>query len=267
MLSLGDHSAEALASVLDDKWDDIKVTVETVNAGNYLVFEYDNQGKKGDITIFTNSTLGFPQAQNRHNEYLHSYLGASVRAFFSQGGRKCYVIRMGDPLPLFSEETQRVQQLARLLTGSNDLWSSSTLIKHLVNAYIPQITLSHERPENWHGVDHLLGLSDISYLSLPDLPELLAETPLPASHATLPAIDEVFVVCTPGLATARLDHGVTAQAPRCNENGYQVWSRIIERLIKFLHSMNREVHLISSLPLPGNDIKQRLQTLRVNTMV
>lgn len=255
-ISSGDYTPAALASFLDGNLGDIDVTTETVADDTYLVFEYDGGGSQGHVTIFTQPSLGFPRAISRNSEYLHSYLGAAVRAFFAQGGRKCYVIRMGDPLPLVSTETQRVQQLGQLLTGNTSVWSDSTTLQHLVNAYIPQITLSQERPENWHGVDHLLGLGDVSYLSLPDLPELVAQTPLPVVHEKLPPQAEVFVECTPGLPTARNGLGITAQAPRCDENGFQVWSRVMTRLLRFMRGMTREAHLIASLPLASEDIKE-----------
>lgn len=255
-IAIGDYTPAALASFLAENLGDIDVTTETVADETYLVFEYEGGGSKGHITIFTQPSLGFPRAISRSSSYLHSYLGAAVRAFFAQGGRKCYVIRMGDPLALVSTETQRVQQLGQLLTGTPSVWSDSTQLQHLVTAYIPQITLSQERPENWHGVDHLLGLSDVSYLSLPDLPELLAQTPLAAIHENLPSREEVFVECTPGLVTARNNHAVAVQAPRCDENGYQVWSRIITRLLRFVRGMTREVHLIASLPLASEDINE-----------
>jgi len=259
-LAIGDYSPAAVAAVLNDNLKDVEVSAESIHEEKFLCFEQSGSDKKGHVTIFTHPALGFTRAISRANGYLHSYLGAAVRAFFSQGGRKCYVIRMGNPLPLMSHEIQRVQQLGQLLTGASSLWSDTTQVKHLVNAYIPQITLSQERPEEWHGVEHLLGLSDVSYLSLPDLAELLAQTPLPASHATLPPQDELFVECALTLAAARNNRSVAFLAPRCDENGYLVWSRIMHRLIRFIRSMKREVHLIASLPLASDDINSNFKS-------
>ena len=259
-LAIGDYSPEAVASLLNDNLIDVDVSAESIHEEIFLRFEHSNSDAKGHVTIFTHPALGFSRAISRANDYLHSYLGAAVRAFFAQGGRKCYVIRMGNPLPLMSHEIQRVQQLGELLTGASSLWSDATQVKHLVNAYIPQITLSQERPEEWHGVDHLLGLTDISYLSLPDLAELLAHTPLPASHATLPLQDELFVECAPTLTAARNHQSVAFLAPHCDENGYLVWSRIIQRLIRFIRSMSREVHLVASLPLASDDINREFKS-------
>lgn len=43
-----------------------------------------------------------------------TYLGAAVRSFFAQGGRKCYVVRMGNP---WKRAVARAARLARI----NDL--------------------------------------------------------------------------------------------------------------------------------------------------
>lgn len=264
LLSIGDHSATAIASFLDQALANISVTVNIVNDRSHLVFQYQRDNMKGQITIFTHPALGFPRAVNSGNDYLDCYLGAAVRAYFSQGGRKCYVIRMGDPLPLLSTEEQRVQQLGLLLTGQSDVWSTTTQVKHLVNSYIPQITLAQERQDDWHGVGHLLGLSDVSYLCLPDLPELLARTSEPDVHASLPPAAESFVECSPSLAPVRDENGAAVRAPRCDNDGYQVWSRVINRLIRFVRGMVREVHIVASLPLPADEINKDFKSFALN---
>ena len=262
-LAVGDHTPAALASLLDGQLQYVSVRTETDDAKTYFVFEYapadSSAAAKGDITVFTQPLLGFPRAVQRGNSVLHSYLGTAVRAFFAQGGRKCYVIRMGDPLPLLSTEAQRIAQLAMLLFGDASIWSGATEVQQLVKAYIPQITLSHERPEDWHGADHLLGLSDVSYLCLPDLPELLAKTPEPVMPVAVPLPPEVFVECTPALASSLNDHGGQWQPPCCNAQGYRVWTRVLQRLVQVIRSMTREVHLIASLPLPDNSLTQNIK--------
>src|SRR5262245_26090174 len=46
-----------------------------------------------------------------------AYLGAAVRSFFAQGGRKCYVVRMGDPWVALAPRSVRAPRVAQLLPG------------------------------------------------------------------------------------------------------------------------------------------------------
>src|SRR5579863_10241168 len=46
-----------------------------------------------------------------------AYLGAAVRSFFAQGGRKCYVVRVGDPWTLDAAREGRVAAVAKLIPG------------------------------------------------------------------------------------------------------------------------------------------------------
>ncbi|HEU4455544.1 MAG TPA: hypothetical protein VFR81_20945, partial [Longimicrobium sp.] len=46
-----------------------------------------------------------------------TYLGAAVRSFFAQGGRRCYVVRVGDPWTYGVPRAERLARLADLLPG------------------------------------------------------------------------------------------------------------------------------------------------------
>src|SRR6185503_8527121 len=92
-------------------------------------------------------------SQGRH--LCTSYLGAAVRSYFAQGGRKCYVVRVGDPLPYTAKKAEREKQLARLIPG-----------------YPNELAVSPVDRTTWRGIGHLFGLPDASFLCLPDLPEL-----------------------------------------------------------------------------------------------
>src|SRR5690348_10570414 len=45
------------------------------------------------------------------------YLAAAVRSFFSQGGKRCYVVRMGDPVTAADDLNARHAVLDTLLPG------------------------------------------------------------------------------------------------------------------------------------------------------
>lgn len=163
-----------------------------------------------------------------------TYLGAAVRSFFAQGGRKCYVVRAADPWPTEAGRDLRATWPDKLLPGTGELFEAS-----------PQ-----ERT-TWKGAAHLFGLPDVSFLCVPDLAAALAvdAEPLPPP-VQVPTSPEVFVDCTeqppqPGEALTS-----TRAAPRCDEAGYERWSRFLARLKTLLSRHAREVQLVAAIPLP-----------------
>src|SRR5450631_3682276 len=42
-----------------------------------------------------------------------TYMGAAVRSYFAQGGRKCYVMRADDPLGPLAKKVDRVAQISK----------------------------------------------------------------------------------------------------------------------------------------------------------
>src|SRR5918992_2625834 len=54
-----------------------------------------------------------------------TYLGAAVRSFFAQGGRRCYVVRVGDAWAPFGRVAARRERLAALIPGYPNAISSS----------------------------------------------------------------------------------------------------------------------------------------------
>lgn len=168
-----------------------------------------------------------------------TYLGAAVRSFFAQGGRRCYVIRVGDP-PAANESRSpaaRLSLLGRMLPG-----------------YPARLAASRSDRETWRGVGHLFGLPDASFLCLPDLPDLLQSraAAVPAELPEPPQLPERFVECSepqppppPDDAVARLP------APRLDPADYAEWSTAIRRAGQFLASQRREVQLLAAVPLPA----------------
>ena len=110
------------------------------------------------------------------------YLAAAVRSFFAQGGKRCYVVRMDDPVAPGDDPSARARKLALLL---------------------PDSTYRPDDRRGWHGVGHLAGLPDVSFLATPDLPVLVASHPILAPPAPdVPAAGpEVFVECA-GVTTS-----------------------------------------------------------------
>jgi hypothetical protein len=163
-----------------------------------------------------------------------TYLGAAVRSFFAQGGRKCYVVRASQPWTPGANRQVRAPWLQKLLPGTDKNIQASP----------------HER-STWHGAAHLLGLPDVSFLSLPDLAATLAvdaeALPLPVEPTPPP---EVFVECTRDVSVIQERLGSTQAAPRCDETGYKQWAGFLERVKELLSLHVREVQLVAAIPLP-----------------
>ena len=116
-----------------------------------------------------------------------SYLGAAVRSYFAQGGRFCYVVRAGEPMALEAARAARLEAVARLIPGYPAAFRPSPVDR-----------------ASWHGVGHLFGLPDVSFVVMPDLAEAVANDRVRIDlPAPLPDPPEAFVECTPAPPAAR----------------------------------------------------------------
>jgi uncharacterized protein len=175
-----------------------------------------------------------------------TYLGAAVRSFFAQGGQRCYVVRMGDPWPVTAARETRLAALERLIPG-----------------YVQRRVSSHPLDAaSWHGIGHLLGLPEVSFLSLPDLPDAVSrDRPLPPVTIQVPAFPEQFVECSEPAPEPPPDRPVRlVQSPRCEPAGYGDWANALNIVARFLQQWRREVQLVSAIPLPepGTPAEQQL---------
>lgn len=166
-----------------------------------------------------------------------TYLGAAVRSFFAQGGRKCYVVRVGDPFPVLADRSagERAAALARLVPG-----------------YPLAYAATPADPAGWRGMAHVMGLPDVSLLCLPDLADIVGGQPPPPTPAALPPRPpEVFTDCSegePGEVTQVPARRI--RAPRCDAAGYAAWARALSLAAGALARYGREVQLVAAVPLP-----------------
>jgi hypothetical protein len=166
-----------------------------------------------------------------------TYLGAAVRSFFAQGGRRCYVVRVGDPVPLGTPRVARAPLTGRL--------------RGLRDGVAP---VPYERT-SWRGLGHLFGLPDVSLLCLPDLPDLVGADPAPGPEPVpvppaLPAFEECSAVELPaGTAVAP----PPLEAARLNEAQFAEWAGEIHAVASLLRRALPEVQLIAAVPLPARD--------------
>ena len=168
-------------------------------------------------------------------EQCTTYLGAAVRSFFAQGGRRCYVVRVGDPWRVTAARSEREAAVERLIPGFPGLVASSPVDQ-----------------ESWQGVGHLCGLSDVSFVSIPDLPDAVGTDPPPPRLEVLPLPpDEQFVECSPRVPPPSADGGARLfRAPRSDESGYLRWARAVARVADFLRRRRREVQILAAVPIP-----------------
>jgi hypothetical protein len=165
-------------------------------------------------------------------------LGAAVRSFFAGGGRRCYVVRVGDPWPFLISSTGYSK------VSAFKLWAREAL-KSTVS-----VPVASER-ESWLGVGHLFGLPDVSFLSMPDLPEIFSVESWPRKSEIETIVEEHFVEMGSRLEPVTRQPLRNISAPRCDETGFCEWSSFVSLTGDFLRINAREVQLIASVPLPA----------------
>ncbi len=163
-----------------------------------------------------------------------TYLGAAVRSFFAQGGRRCYVVRAGDPFGLEARRADRLAALPRLVPG-----------------YPFRLDPSPADRGSWRGAGHLLGLPDVSFLCLPDLADAVAadrtRVPVPPPPPPPP---QAFAECAAPAPPVPEDLTVRGIGePRCDEEGLGRWMGAIELLAAALRRWARAAQLVAALPI------------------
>ena len=184
------------------------------------------------------------------------YLASAVRSFFAEGGRRCYVVRVGDVFDTRPHEGTFVDEV-------------TTARRAIVPQLDPAYSFSPADRSSWRGVTHLTGLTDVSFVSTPDLPRLFADggdsklqldPPTLAGNAQLP---EQFVDCSQALtndaedSTDPLANLATGEryAPRCGESTLRQWLRAVNAIAQFLAQRHREAQLVAGMPLMrGGDL-------------
>jgi uncharacterized protein len=169
-----------------------------------------------------------------------TYLGAAVRSFFAQGGRRCYVVRAGDPWPFGAPRAERLAALAALVPGLPGGFDSAPGDR-----------------TTWRGIGHLYGLPDVSILCMPDLADAAAAEPeaLPPLLAPTPP-PERFRECSGGETVPDRDlRIVPVRAPRCDPRGYARWADAVRLAAAMLRGRLREVQLVAALPIPVDGLQ------------
>jgi hypothetical protein len=201
-------------------------------------------------------------------------LGAAVRAFFSEGGRRCWIVRTGDPAPVFASARERFAACfpeARPISDADgpagpdtdgrcvQLTGVARLIRSglLADARVDPLPVDSQ-PAQWQGLEHAYGLSELSFACLPDLIDACAQD-VPAVLAPVPetAAPEGFHDCVQPLSPVTPPAGRRLPAPRLNSLSLQVWRALVMRGLDLLGNSGRAYHrrdvqLLASLPLTGD---------------
>lgn len=184
-----------------------------------------------------------------------TYLGAAVRSFFAQGGRKCYVVRVGDPWLGNTSRSERLTQISRLIPGYPDVLRVSPVDRN-----------------SWSGVGHLFGLPDVSFLCLPDLADAVSVEPQKPKiePPSLPLPIEQFVECSQPQTLTTTDIGMRyVNAPRCDDQSYNEWGQALRLMIELINIPRlsapplREIQIVASVPIPETGTKAEKNLLTV----
>ena len=179
------------------------------------------------------------------------YLGSAVRSFFATGGKRAVIIRVGDPWACVEPNHQRTRRrLTRLLNLLPGFIAPAKL-----SDPITPLPLDRYEPGTWKGLQHVYGLPQVSMVCMPDLPDLLSvDVAFTPALRDPPLSPEVFVECSEDEPALASDSALKmVAAPRCDYEGYRLWSVAIIMLRQFLQQHRPDVILLGAVPLPQPD--------------
>jgi uncharacterized protein len=156
------------------------------------------------------------------------YLAAAVRSFFAQGGKRCYVVRVDDPVTSSDNAQNKTAKLQKLL---------------------PSSTYAPDDASSWTGVGSLSALEDALCASLPV--GATGQSPSP------PTGPEEFVVCSQGDITPQQYRTFPSPAPRLKFSDYMTWGASVAAILNYLSSGAlteqlhlREIQYVAAFPIP-----------------
>lgn len=170
------------------------------------------------------------------------YSATAVRSFFAQGGKKCYLVRVDDPV-----------------TDTDRAAGKANKLQELMGGLLPLPDSLPDGPAAWTGVGTLGVLEEVSLLLTPDLPALCASDPVGAVGQTpmVPLGPQEFMVCSPGPVVPLQRTTFNAPAPRLAWLDYATWANAAATVLNYLasgvlrHQLHlREIQFVAAFPLP-----------------
>ena len=166
------------------------------------------------------------------------YTATAIRSFFAQGGRRCYVVRVDDPITASDTPQVKAIKLQELL---------------------PSAIYAPDNAQTWTGIGSLAALEDVSILATPDLPILCASAQ-DGAQGQLPVTasgPEEFVVCSKGDITPQQYRTFPSPAPRLKSSDYVSWGASVATILNYLaggsltHQLHlREIQFVAAFPMP-----------------
>lgn len=191
-------------------------------------------------------------------------LALAVRSFFLEGGRKAYIVRTGDPIPVADYDAGEEKFVAAKRALIDWKRPSAPADADARQPILPGFTNpSHDADPGervtWRGAAAIFGIEDAAMLLLPDLIELCSGLPRPiADMPDPPGPDEQFKECAPALPAALPEARAARpqwRAPRLDTAGYALWARGMQHVLGLLGrprgpAHRRDVMLLGAMPLP-----------------
>lgn len=200
---------------------------------------------------------------------LATALGVAVRAFFGEGGRRCYVLRSGDPSDVFDTRVGRFAACFPEPSAADDptVFDDDAdrcpqlpgvrrrVDRELVTGLRDPVQPVALSAADWVGLEHVYGLNDVGFVLLPDLIDACAR-PVPSvvPPAEVVAADERFADCVEEAPPDSSPAGRRLPPPRLDAAGLELWRQLQLRALALLDNTGRAYHrrdvqLLASLPL------------------
>nr|WP_321398815.1 hypothetical protein [uncultured Desulfobacter sp.] len=249
-----------------DKIDQLETTPELIRDTPVPLESWD-----AFLALFGEERLGF-EAGLTDAHYLPHYAGAAIKAFFRQGGRKCYFVCMGDPLPYHAQAPEKAGQLYTLVWGKEKsdaaLGDMATFTQEdLLDIRFPAIPHGASPVDDWHGVSHLAGLSDVTYLCFPDLVDLLGDPSGQMPEYQASQDREVFVPCSESEAEPDWYYAEYEKLPEYTATAFAVWKRVMNHILAFLSMHHPTIQLVAGLPMPNKEVLKTFENFVANTLL
>ena len=230
----------------------LEVGAETGPGGDFLRIALPVNRGPGTLAVLPYPSLGFPETRRARQRTLPSAMGQAVRQFFAMGGRKAVIVAMGGPIAYDSARSERLSALLRILVEPAAAPATPAGVVDALNrTVISPVAPARTR----YGVSHLLGLPEVTFVLLPDLPELVAPPPgLAALRPEPEAPKEVFAECLPAPAGAGEADDTPYLAPLLDGAGHTVWTNAVIFVLDLLRAHVRDTLLIAALPRAAREL-------------
>jgi hypothetical protein len=185
-------------------------------------------------------------------DFATTYLGAAVRSFFAQGGRRCYVVRAGDPEPVDPLLLERMEPAERARAMRE---RQTAQLAKIIPGFPYSFACDAADRRSWRGIGHLFGLPDASFLCLPDLPEIFAMDVPRLEDRQEPGPEEHFAECSEAATQQEPPPRMlkTFGSPRSGDAEYARWGAAVRMVGDVLarRQDQREVQFVAAVPLPA----------------